>query len=94
MGQARVQLRYWAGARAAAGVENETYTATTIADALAQARSAHDQRFASVLAMSSLLVDGTIVPQTRLKDPLDAAIEVEVLPPFAGGSSYNARSVS
>lgn len=85
MDQCRVRLRYWAGARTAAGVESESYVASTIEDALDQARADRDARFASVLAMSSLLVDGTVVPESARTVGLDAAVEVEVLPPFAGG---------
>jgi molybdopterin converting factor small subunit len=86
MTQFWVQLRYWAGARHAAGVETDGYPASTIAQALEQARAEHDERFASVLAMSSLLLDGTVVAEADLGQPLKAAVEIEVLPPFAGGS--------
>ncbi len=38
-------LRYWAGARAAAGVESERVDALTLAEALDAARAGRDERF-------------------------------------------------
>jgi molybdopterin converting factor small subunit len=83
-----VTLRYWAAARAAAGRAEEEVDATTLAEALDAARSAHvdNPRFAQVLAVSSLLlVDqpvGSRDPQTVQVADGDV---IEVLPPFAGG---------
>jgi molybdopterin converting factor small subunit len=79
-------IRYWAAAREAAGVAEEPYDAATLADALAAARAAHDERFANVLARCSFLVDDAPVGGRE-----HAAVElldgntIEVLPPFAGG---------
>ena len=62
--------------------------AATLADALALVRARHADRprFAPVLGMSSLLIDGDPVggrdPATV---PLRDGACVEVLPPFAGG---------
>ncbi|SDE70007.1 MoaD/ThiS family protein [Auraticoccus monumenti] len=83
----RVTLRYWAGARAAAGVETEDVRATTVAEALeaAMARRPGDAGFARVLGTCSLLRDRRTVPRSALDTPLDGDTEVEVLPPFAGG---------
>jgi molybdopterin converting factor small subunit len=81
-------IRYWAAARAAAGVEEEAYRAGTLRDALAAARGRHADRprFAQVLGVCSFLVDGDPVgtrdhATVRLTD----GGTVEVLPPFAGG---------
>ncbi|AKU18721.1 thiamine biosynthesis protein ThiS [Luteipulveratus mongoliensis] len=74
-------VRYWAGARAAAGVDEERFAATTVGEALAAARSAHPQ-LESVLEVASVLVDGVVSPAERV---LFAGEAVEVLPPFAGG---------
>ena len=81
---AGVTVRYWAGARAAAGVETETVSAAAAAtvgelvDVLATARPA----LAPVLAVASLLVDGRAGSG---RDPIPPGALVEVLPPFAGG---------
>ena len=89
-----VTLRYWAAAKQAAGVAEETISAGTLAAALEAALSARERNAAAgadsdlraVLARSSFLVDGTPVgrraPETVT---LREAAVVEVLPPFAGG---------
>lgn len=83
----RVTLRYWAGAKAAAGVETEDVRATTVAGALEAARALRpdDPSFARVLSTCSLLRDRRTVPRSALDNPLTGDTEVEVLPPFAGG---------
>jgi molybdopterin synthase sulfur carrier subunit len=89
-----VTLRYWAAAKQAAGVAEETISAETLAAALEVALSARERNavpgahggLRAVLARSSFLVDGTPVggraPETVA---LREAAVVEVLPPFAGG---------
>ena len=79
-------IRYWAAARDAAGTAEERYDAATLADALAGARSGRDARFARVLAVCSILVDGDPVGG-RDGDAirLTEGGTIEVLPPFAGG---------
>ena len=82
-----VRLHYWAGARAAAGTEMETWSATSIAGALEAAQQARgDPRFARVLSVCSVLLDGVVVRSEALDDVLDGPVTVEILPPFAGGS--------
>jgi hypothetical protein len=79
-------LRYWAAAKAAAGVAEESVTAATLAEALEAARAGHDERFTTVLARCSFVVDGDPVggrDHTRLGVRPDSL--VDVLPPFAGG---------
>ncbi len=64
-----VTLRYWAAAKQAAGVAEETISAETLAAALEAALSARERNAApgadgglrAVLARSSFLVDGTPV---------------------------------
>lgn len=79
-------VRYWAAAKAAAGVAEEQLEATTLAAALRSVRERHDGRFGEVLARCSFLVDAAPV---GTRDP--AAVElrdgslVDCLPPFAGG---------
>ncbi|HEX8498083.1 MAG TPA: MoaD/ThiS family protein [Actinomycetales bacterium] len=78
---ADIEVRYWAGARAAAGVERDRATATSVADLVALL-SQRTPALVPVLAVSSLLVDGLVVgPERALAD----GEVVEVLPPFAGG---------
>jgi molybdopterin synthase sulfur carrier subunit len=89
-----VTIRYWAAAKQAAGVAEETIRAETLAAALDAALSARERKRATgtdcdlraVLARSSFLVDGTPVG-TRAPESvtLPEAAVVEVLPPFAGG---------
>ena len=83
---ARVTVRYWAAAKAAAGRAEDVLEAGTVGDAIEQAGRTHGERLVAVLGAASLLVDGVRVardaaPGRALAD--DAV--VEVLPPFAGG---------
>ena len=79
-------IRYWAAAKAAAGVAQERYQAGTLAEALENACTARGEEFRLILARSSFLINGDPVgtrPHDRVDLPDDAV--VEVLPPFAGG---------
>lgn len=85
---ATVTMRYWAAAKAAAGVDQEECTAETLAEALNHVRAQHgaDGRLATVLERCSFLVDETPVgakPHTEVR--FGERATVEVLPPFAGG---------
>jgi molybdopterin converting factor small subunit len=80
-------LRYWAGARAAAGVEQERVAALTLQEALDAARAGRDERFAKVISACSFVVDEQPVGRTPPAEvPLGPDAVVEVLPPFAGGA--------
>ncbi|MBA3524241.1 MAG: MoaD/ThiS family protein [Geodermatophilaceae bacterium] len=80
---ARVTVRYFAGARAAAGVAEESMTASTLSELRSAMVRAHGEPLAPVLESASFLVDGVSVrdPATTLAD----GATVDVLPPFAGG---------
>ncbi len=78
---ADVTVRYWAGARAAAGRDDERLQASSVADVVLSL-SARTPALGPVLALSSLLVDGRVV---RADVSLADGQVVEVLPPFAGG---------
>jgi molybdopterin synthase sulfur carrier subunit len=83
---AKGMIRYWAAARAAAGVDEEAYAASTLAEALDNACGTRDAEFARVLSRSSFLLDGRQVgnrPHDAVELPEDGVLEV--LPPFAGG---------
>ena len=76
-------MRYFAGARAAVGVDTEIRTATTLDQLVGQLVDAHGERLERVLSACSFLVDGT---STRDRDQrLAPGAVVDVLPPFAGG---------
>ena len=77
-----VTVRYWAGARSAAGVDAETVPALPTVGDLSAALIAARPALAPVLPVCSLLVDGLAAGPG---DPLPAGAVVEVLPPFAGG---------
>lgn len=82
-----VHLRYWAGAKAAAGRSEEAVEAATVGEALALVCAAHaDERFTRVVRACSVLVDGAAAHEADLVRPLTAPVEVELLPPFAGGA--------
>jgi len=78
---AQVTVRYWAGARRAAGLASEVLTADTLADLLGQLRARPG--LAEVVAASSVLVDE--VRPSGDDQPLATGAVVDILPPFAGG---------
>ncbi|MFF3845978.1 MoaD/ThiS family protein [Streptomyces sp. NPDC002328] len=83
---AKVTVRYWAAAKAAAGVAEESQDAATLAEALQAVRGRHPGELTRVLRRCSFLVDGDPVG-TRAHETvrLTDGGTVEVLPPFAGG---------
>lgn len=74
-------MRYWAGARAAAGVESESVSAGTLAELVAVVGEQRPE-LTPVLAVSTFLRGGIRLDADAALSPGD---EVEVLPPFAGG---------
>ncbi|MFL5911959.1 MAG: MoaD/ThiS family protein [Mycobacteriales bacterium] len=78
-----VTVRYWAGARAAAGREEETVDAGTVGDLMTALSARPD--LARVLNAASLLVDGEAVRRDDTGHKLATGSVVDVLPPFAGG---------
>ena len=78
-----VTVRYFAGARAAVGIDTETRDAGSLGELVGQLVDAHGERLERVLTACSFLVDGT---QTRDRSlVLAPGATVDVLPPFAGG---------
>jgi sulfur-carrier protein len=80
----QVRVRYFAGAKAAAGRESEQVELTPGATTLADLRELLGRRqgFEAVCLASSFLVDGAQAdPESDLPD----GAVVDVLPPFAGG---------
>lgn len=85
---AKVTIRYWAAAKAAAGLAEESVEAVTLGEALNTVVVGRkpDARLADVLARSSLLVNAVQVGHAaREAVVLEEGAVVEVLPPFAGG---------
>jgi molybdopterin converting factor small subunit len=90
-----VTIRYWAAAKQAAGVGEESVSAGTLSEALAVvirrragtgAGGDDAQALSGVLARSSFLVDGDPVGSRAPESvELPEAAVIEVLPPFAGG---------
>jgi molybdopterin synthase sulfur carrier subunit len=76
----RVTVRYWAGARRAAGLDSEQLEAATVADL--RAKLSARPGLTDVMTASSILVDSV----ARGEDaPLHDGAVIDVLPPFAGG---------
>jgi sulfur-carrier protein len=81
---ARLTVRYFAGARAAAGgVSAEQAEAGSLDELTQLLTDRHGERLAVVLKAASFLVDGLACHNRRAPLPADAT--VDVLPPFAGG---------
>jgi molybdopterin converting factor small subunit len=82
-GRSTITVRYFAGARAASGIDTESRSAGTLDELVGQLVDAHGDRLERVLTACSFLVDGT---QTRDRATvLSPGAVVDVLPPFAGG---------
>ena len=78
-----VTVRYFAGARAASGVDTESRDATSLDQLVGQIVAAHGERLERVLTACSFLVDGTSTRDRAVA--LSPGAVVDVLPPFAGG---------
>lgn len=76
-----VTIRYWAGARAAAGVASDVVTGSTVGEVVDAAVGLHPA-LQRVAAVATFLVDGSAAARDRA---VPAGATVEVLPPFAGG---------
>jgi molybdopterin synthase sulfur carrier subunit len=78
-----VTVRYFAGARAAVGVDTEARDAGTLDELVGHIVDDHGEKLERVLAACSFLVDGT---STRDRaSTLSPGAVIDVLPPFAGG---------
>jgi len=79
-----VTVRYFAGARSAAGgVSSENLRAESLDELLGVLTERHGERLAVVLKAASFLVDGLTCHDR--KAALPPGVTVDVLPPFAGG---------
>ena len=80
---AAITVRYFAGARAASGVDTEAREAGSLDELVGQIVADHGERLERVLTACSFLVDGTTTRDRALQ--LSPGAVVDVLPPFAGG---------
>ncbi|RBY92169.1 MoaD/ThiS family protein [Blastococcus sp. TBT05-19] len=78
-----VTVRYFAGARAASGVDTEAREAASLDELVGQIVADHGDRLERVLTACSFLVDGTTTRDRAVS--LSPGSVVDVLPPFAGG---------
>jgi molybdopterin converting factor small subunit len=78
-----VTVRYFAGARAAAGTVEEQVEAATLDELILTLSSRHGPGLEKVLGAASFLVDEVVRHDRHAALPEGAG--VDVLPPFAGG---------
>lgn len=78
-----VQVRYFAAAAAAAGVDEESVEPGTIAEITERIGEKHGALMTKVLPACSFLIDGTATTDRGTEVP--AGSSIDVLPPFAGG---------
>ncbi len=81
-----VTVRFFAAARAAAGVDQEQIEvpeSVTLAHVLNTAVGAHGSQLAQVLRRCSFLIDETAVHTDQVL--VNPGSVIDVLPPFAGG---------
>lgn len=77
-------VRYFAGAKAAAGRAEEPVAAGRPLGVILAELSTRTPALTRVLAACSFLLDGTAIPRDH-PTPLPADTTLDVLPPFAGG---------
>ncbi|MDQ1294171.1 MAG: sulfur-carrier protein [Actinomycetota bacterium] len=80
-----VTVRYYAGARAAAGTDSEPVlvdSAATVEQLSSELSRLHGAALSRVLPVCTFLIDETASDQ---RAPLPSCATVDVLPPFAGG---------
>jgi molybdopterin converting factor small subunit len=79
-------VRYFAGARGAVGLSEETVSmpeGATVHDLVAELGTRHGEKLTRVLTACSFLLDGIAVRDQSIALPNGSG--VDVLPPFAGG---------
>jgi molybdopterin synthase sulfur carrier subunit len=78
-----VTVRYFAAARAAAGLAQEQAEAPTLGALLEELSASRGPQLAKVFGVASFLVDG--LAWRDREAPLPPGATIDVLPPFAGG---------
>ncbi len=79
-------VRYWAGARTAAGTAEQIIEAATLGAVLGEVRKDHGAAMSRLLAVSVVLVDGVQVSDGDIVRTVSADSVIEILPPYAGGA--------
>ena len=77
-----VELRLFAAAREAAGLDRDTVPGETVGQVLAEARRRYGEPFGSVLESCRIWVNGE---QAELSSRVCSGDEVAILPPVSGG---------
>ena len=77
-----IEIRYFAAARAAAGVSSERVNPASLSTILTQV-TANNPALAHVIEQCSFLVDSVAVNDMNM--PIKAGSFIDVLPRFAGG---------
>lgn len=92
-----VTVRLFAGAAAAAGTRQTVVLAESISEVRSALIETFGEQMRSVLTVSSLLIDGTVVPpslddrqlnefeSSRAAGQGRGEVTIDVLPPYAGG---------
>jgi sulfur-carrier protein len=80
-----VRVRLFAALREAAGTGEDVLAPGPLPALLEVLRQRHGQRFADVLAICTVLVDGSAVSREATVDVPDGA-ELALLPPVSGGA--------
>ncbi|HEX6356130.1 MoaD/ThiS family protein [Actinophytocola sp.] len=81
-----IRVRYFAGARGAVGLSEETVAmpvGATVGDLVSELGGKHGEKLTRVLTACSFLLDGVAVRDLATAMPDGSG--VDVLPPFAGG---------
>ena len=79
----KVQVRYFAAAAAAAGIEEESVKPGTLAEIVEKIGDKHGALMVKVLPACSFLIDGTATTDHTVA--VSGGQSIDVLPPFAGG---------
>lgn len=78
-----VRVRYFAGAKAAAGVERDDVPATNLQALVSTLADRRGPALAQVLGACSFLLDGVTIHERTTVLPEEST--VDILPPFSGG---------
>lgn len=81
-----VRVRLFAALREAAGTGEDSVAPGPLPVLLDTLRDRHGERFARVLSLCTVLVDGSSVPREATIDVPDGA-ELALLPPVSGGAA-------
>jgi molybdopterin synthase sulfur carrier subunit len=84
-----VTVRFWAGARRAAGHAEQRSRASTVGTLRAELAKRPELR--DIIAVAAVLVNSTAAGD---ETPLRRGAVVDILPPFAGGANWTEGSIT